>query len=127
MDLKGEPNAQELRMKQLWDHLPDFLKDPNNVPRLPIPLTDYHNDKLIIAGAIPKTDLVDQQWYIGKFRNTNIALWDKQNDEFKYRRNKFGKYFWDQCKHFQDDDGYALFVPVREATDIEIKTNLNDI
>jgi hypothetical protein len=29
------------------------------------------------------------------------------------------------CNHFQDDDGYALFVPIRFALDNEIEQELN--
>jgi hypothetical protein len=75
---------------------------------------------LIERGAIPKKDLVDGEWYYGEHRNCNFAKWNKNNNRFDYIRYKFG-YFWDCCNHFEDDDGFALFVPLRKATNQEIK------
>jgi hypothetical protein len=38
----------------------------------------YYVPKLIGAGAIPKKDLVDGEYYIGDHRCTHIAKWNKE-------------------------------------------------
>ncbi len=70
------------------------------------------------AGAIPKKDLVHGQIYIGEHRNTTIARWNQETNKFVHMRYKFG---WreDDCNHFEDDDGFALFVPIRLGTQEE--------
>ena len=123
-------------IKEYWNHLPKFV-DENQVPNIPIVqgvrgeitngITQEEHDnfyipKLIEAGAIPKNQLVDNTWYYGNFRNTRFCLWDDKNQEFKYWRHKFGRAFWGTCEHFQNDIGYAVFVPIREATQEEIDT-----
>ena len=67
---------------------------------------------LIRCGAIPKKDLIVGKTYIGNCRNTYEATWDGK--VFKYKRYKFGTYFDDEINHFEDDDGYDLFVPWKE-------------
>ena len=37
-----------------------------------------------------------------------------EKNVFEYWRHKFGV-FLDVCNHFEDDDGYALFVPIKEV------------
>jgi len=60
------------------------------------------------------------KWYYGEDRRCNFAKWNKNENQFEYIRYKFG-HFWDRCNHFEDDDGFALFVPIRKATDEEIQ------
>lgn len=31
---------------------------------------------------------------------------------------------WDECNHFEDDNGFALFVPLRLATQEEVEEQL---
>ena len=76
--------------------------------------------KLIHAGAIPKAKLEDGVWYYGEYRNSNFGKWDAVNQKFGLWRHKFG-WMWDTCNHFQDDNGYALFVPLRAANEEEIQ------
>jgi hypothetical protein len=69
--------------------------------------------KLIKAGAIPKKDLIDGALYIGEHRIANEAKWDAKEKQFRYQRYKFGNWYEDTCNHFEDDDGFALFVPIK--------------
>jgi len=84
-----------------------------DVPRLPIPLTIWHIEKLIEAGAIPKKDLIDGKMYYGKCRNANEAVWNEKRGVFTYKRNKFGHVFDEEINHFEDDSGFDLFVPIK--------------
>ena len=59
---------------------------------------------------IPKNTLVKDKEYIGNCRNSNKAVW--KGDYFEYQRYKFGNYYTDKINHYEDDDGYDVFVPV---------------
>lgn len=115
---------REKRIKEYWENVPKF-KNPEDVPDLPKvdekEWKDFYVPKLIEAGAIPKTDLVDGQYYIGEHRRANVGKWNGK--EFTYNREKFGKVFEDKCNHFEDDDGFALFVPIRIGTEEEYMQN----
>jgi hypothetical protein len=39
-------------------------------------------------------------------------VWD--GEKFTYQRYKFGFTFPEKINHFQDDDGYDLFVPIKK-------------
>lgn len=103
-----------------WENLTPF-KNAHDVPKLPIPMTPFHIEKLIEAGAIPKTELVDGKMYYGECRNADHAIWDAKRDVFVYKRNKFGYVFDEDINHFEDDDGYDLFVPIKLEDEINIK------
>lgn len=115
---------RKAELKKHWENLPHF-NTPEDIPNIPVVPKDEYNDyyvpKLIAAGAIPKDQLVDGQVYIGDHRNCTIAKWDATDNEFKYWRHKFKYVFIDTCKHFQDDDGFALFVPIGLATEEEFQ------
>ena len=106
------------RIKEYWDNLPRF-ETSDDIPELPTvdekEWKEFYVPKLIDAGAIPKKDLIDGQIYIGKHRNANIQRWNAKKDKFDHLRYKFG---WreDECNHFEDDDGFALFVPIGLGT-----------
>ena len=91
--LEAEKNRNEY-LEKLWNNLPTFLK-PEDVPNLPIIndakiWTDVYVPKLIKAGAIPKKDLVDGEYYLGDHRNATVAKWDAKINKFVYNRFKFG-------------------------------------
>ena len=67
-------------------------------------------EKLIEKGAIPKKDLVIGTTYTGVCRNSDEATW--LGDKFEYIRYKFGTRYKETINHFEDDDGYDLFVPL---------------
>ena len=100
---------------EYWKNLPPF-EDENSIPDIPIiDKEDYINiiiPNIIRCGGIPKSELVVGKTYIGSCRNTTKAVWN--GEEFEYKRYKFGTYFDDAVNHFEDDDGYDLFVPIKE-------------
>jgi hypothetical protein len=122
---KAQWEAQnEQNRQQWWAGLKPF-KEADEVPQLPNPLTPYYIERLIQLGAIPLIDLVDGQWYYGDYRNANLAKWDSQEQVFHHLRYKFG-YRWDTCNHFENDDRFALFTPLRLATPDEVQTELSN-
>ena len=87
-----------------------------------VPVTDPETYKNIVipnfirCGAIPKAQLVVGKTYIGSCRNAGEAIW--KGDHFTYRRYKFGYIFDDEnINHFEDDNGYDLFVPIKLKED----------
>ena len=112
------------RIKEYWENLPKII-NPNDVPDLPKvdiqEWMDYYVPKLVEAGAIPKKDLTENQIYIGDHRQATVAKWNGK--EFVYNRTKFNNVYEDKCNHFEDDDGFALFVPLRFGTEEEYKQN----
>lgn len=115
---------REKRIREHWENLPKF-EHPNDVPELPTVdvknWKEFYVPKLIEAGAIPKKDLVIGQVYIGEHRRATVARWT--GEEFVYNRTKFNWVYEDVCNHFEDDDGYALFVPIRVGTEEEYQKN----
>jgi hypothetical protein len=90
-----------------------------DVPHLP-KMNDFYTNRLIELGAIPKQKLEDGVWYYGNYRNSDLGKWNERTQKFGLWRNKFG-WMWDTCNHFQDDDGFALFVPIRKANRQELE------
>lgn len=72
---------------------------------------------LIEKGAIPKSKLKNKTKYYGSCRNTNYAIWNAESQKFCYERWKFGIVSIDYVNHFEDDDGYDLFIPIKECTE----------
>lgn len=70
---------------------------------------------LTTSRAIAKRDLEDGAYYTGDHRIASIARWDAKAQQFLYMRDKFGDTFVDTCNHFEDDNGLALFVPLRKV------------
>ena len=111
---------REKRIRDFWENeLPKFNK-PEDVPELPKvdekEWKEFYVPKLIESGAIPKKDLIHGQVYIGEHRNTTVARWNQETNKFDHMRYKFG-WMEDDCNHFEDDDGFALFVPIRLGTE----------
>jgi hypothetical protein len=67
---------------------------------------------LIRCGAIPKSKLVNGKLYAGTCRNASEARW--VDGKFIYTRHKFGYIFDEKINHFEDDNGFDLFVPLYE-------------
>jgi hypothetical protein len=120
--LKQLKEERELRIKEYWENGLPYFNNPEDVPELPKvdekEWKQYYVPKLIEKGAIPKKDLVDGQIYIGEHRRTTIAKWNQEKNRFDYMRYKWG-WFQDECNHFEDDDGFALFVPIKLGTEEE--------
>ena len=122
-----EKGERKRRMVEYWNNLPKFEKpeDVPGIPRVdPVEYKEFYVPKLIGAGAIPKNELVDGQFYFGEYRNANVGRWLAEKHVFEHWRYKFG-FRIDHCNHFEDDNGYALFVPIRLANEQEIEEYLN--
>lgn len=71
----------------------------------------FVQDTLIRHGAIPLHELKVGKTYIGTCRNASEAVW--LGDKFEYIRYKWGETFPEKINHFEDDDGYDVFVPIK--------------
>ena len=110
---------KQIRMKNrisVFENLKPF-KTVDDIPDIPI--LENENDykeivvkNLIRCGAIPKNKLEIGKTYLGNCRNSSEGIWD--GEKFHYLRHKFGTVPWDEINHFEDDDGYDLFVPIKE-------------
>jgi len=118
--LQAFKEYNENKQREYWKNLKIF-EDEKDVPTLPRNLDDFYINRLIELGAIPKDQLEDGIWYYGNYRNSSFGKWDAEKQKFHIIRYKFGYYLWDECYHFQDDDGFALFVPLRKATPEEVE------
>jgi hypothetical protein len=114
--------------KEYWENLKVFEK-PEDIPGIPVYrgeeeerfFRDTVVPNLIRCGAIPKSMLKEGCWYIGDNRNTDCAKWNGK--EFEYKRYKFNSTFTDTCCHFEDDDGYAFFIPFKEIAPKRLYTD----
>lgn len=68
---------------------------------------------------IEKKDLEVGEYYVGRCRNSHVAMWN--GDVFIYLRTKFGDTFAEDIYHPEDDDGFDLFIPMRK-----LDTDLSD-
>ena len=100
--------------KKYWDKLKKF-ETIDDVPDLPVvsekDWKEYYVPILIKCGAIPKNDLIVGKDYIGNCRNSGIAKWN--GEQFEYNRTKWGFSYKDKINHFEDDNGFDLFVPIK--------------
>lgn len=114
--LKEKEKRLEDRIER-WNNLKPF-KTVDDIPEIPL-LNDnalYENlivKNLIRCGAIPKDKLKVGTVYEGTCRNTDKATWN--GEHFVYKRYKFGQWQDDKINHFQDDNGYDLFVPLKRC------------
>ena len=110
--------TKEERVKkqiEFWDKNNKSISDIYH-PKIPIMDKDlYHKHVvpgLIRMGAIPKENLEIGKFYKGYCRNSDRAVW--LGDKFEYDRVKFGHRFKEKINHFEDDNGYDLFVPYKQ-------------
>lgn len=71
--------------------------------------------------VIPKSELVKDCEYQGNCRNSDVAVWN--GSKFVYSRYKFGSWYDEEINHFEDDDGYDVFVPMKI---VETKNECNE-
>ena len=111
---KLKANREQI-YKDYWDNLKPF-DTPDDVPFIPVCDTERYNNyyvpRLIQAGAIPKNELIIGETYIGNCRNADEAIWNGK--QFEYQRYKFGVTYTEKINHFEDDNGYDLFVPIKK-------------
>ena len=120
MNKEEKINNYRKNLIEYYSKLEPFEGDKNKIPDIPQVnewCTKEIYDEVVVpnlirCGAIPKKNLKIGQWYIGDTRNAERAMWDGK--EFIYERCKWNSWFKDEVNHFEDDDGYALFVPIKE-------------
>ena len=101
--------------KERFQNMEPFLS-VDDIPELPV-VPDYNEYKtyiinnLIRCGAIPKNQL-EKGWYEGSCRNSSKAYWD--GSKFIYERHKWGTKYWDDIKHFEDDQYHDVFIPLNK-------------
>ena len=75
------------------------IDDIPTVPKMETPedYKEYVIKNYIRCGAIPKKDLIVGKTYLGDCRNASEAIW----------------IYDEEINHFEDDNGYDLFVPMK--------------
>jgi hypothetical protein len=109
------PTKEEM-YQRIIDSLNTMKSFEDYVPSVPIMRSKEDYDKYVVTnfircGAIPKKDLIVGKTYIGHCRNAGEAVW--LGDKFEYDRYKFGCTFKETINHFEDDNGFDLFVPLK--------------
>lgn len=109
-----ESNEQYNRIKRFLCEMEPFTDNIPDIPRMETPedYQEYVVKNFIRCGAIPKKDLIIGKTYIGDCRNASEAIWNGK--VFVYKRTKFGHTFNEEINHFEDDDGFDLFIPIKE-------------
>ena len=79
---------------------------------LPNPIPDELYEELFSKGVLRKEELKKDFYYFGTCRNANVARWN--GEKFTYIRHKFGTSFPEDINHLSDDNGYDLFIPLKE-------------
>ena len=60
---------------------------------------------------IGKSELEIGKEYSGEYRSAARAVWDGK--KFTYTSHKFGSEYQEHINHYEDDDGYDMFVPIK--------------
>lgn len=103
-------NIKYIKEKDAWLTMNEIFINNYDVPQLPKPLRQFHIQALIRCGAIAKKDLVINQKYYGRCRVGDTAIWNGDKFQvFDYKGN-----MTEQLFHFEDDDGFALFTPIKK-------------
>lgn len=99
---------------EYWKTRKPFINE-DHIPDIPyVNKEDYDNiiiPNIIRCGGIPKSELVIGKTYIGSCRNASEATWN--GEKFEYKRYKFGAWQDATINHFEDDNGYDLFIPIK--------------
>ena len=111
-DCNNEHNTEIMidHLQTMKPFTDDYIPEPPiTTPEL---YQKYVIPNFIRCGAIPKDKLIKGKTYFGSCRNADKAIW--LGDKFEYTRHKFGASYQEKINHFEDDDCYDLFVPIRE-------------
>lgn len=102
------------RIKKYLQEMEPFTDYIPSVPKMKTSedYQEYVVKNYIRCGAIPKKDLIIGKTYLGDCRNASEAIWNGK--VFVYKRRKFNLEYDEEINHFEDDNGYDLFVPIRE-------------
>lgn len=103
--------------KWFVNHKPwETVDEIPEMPVLPIDiLREHYWPEYYRMGAIHKADLISGKMYLGQCRNASVAEWN--GNEFVYERNKFGYTYGEKINHFEDDDGFDVFIPWKMLCD----------
>lgn len=112
--LQKEKEERYNNTLEYWRNRKPF-RNEDDIPPVPIVLPkDYEEviiPNIVRCGGIPKDKLIVGETYIGDCRNASEAVWNGKT--FTYMRTKFGTTYPEDINHFQDDDGYDVFVPIK--------------
>lgn len=109
-----ESNEQYNRIKRFLCEMEPFTDNIPDIPRMKTSedYQEYVVKNFVRCGAIPKKDLIIGKTYIGDCRNASEAIWNGK--VFVYKRTKFGYTFDEEINHFEDDNDFDLFIPIKE-------------
>lgn len=99
-------NIDNMNKEEINYRIIEFVKYYNNNYKTDINIED--------CCIIPKKDLIVGQEYNGICRNSIKAIWNGK--EFEYKRFKIFEFYTDTINHYEDDDGYDVFVPVMKSS-----------
>ena len=113
-------NIKAWRMEHFNNMKP--FESIDDIPDIPMMDTSEEYEEIVVknlirCGAIPKEQLEVGARYAGSCRNFSEAVWNGK--EFEGKRYKWGMWEDDTINHFQDDDGYDVFVPIKKIGDRE--------
>ena len=118
--LEEEKKNRVQNLIKRFQEMEPFDGDVDRIPLLPVVDDEIYQKhivpNLIRCGAIPKENLIVGHTYLGDCRNASKAVW-KENGRFEYMRTKFGWTYPEEINHFQDDDGYDVFTPIKDITE----------
>lgn len=112
-DLERIKQERYERVKKYLQEMEPFTDFVPTVPKMETPedYEEYVVKNYIRCGAIPKKDLIVGKTYLGDCRNASEATWNGK--VFVYKRRKFNWEYDEEINHFEDDNGYDLFVPLK--------------
>ena len=87
-----------------------------------LPLHDEKTGRTIV----PKAELVNGAYYIGRCRNATIARWSDARGTFFHWRVKFERIFVEEIKHPIDDHHFDVFRVVWVLTDPKFEIPFDD-
>jgi hypothetical protein len=112
-------DSVEFSKNHYFPKIEKFDEDNLCVIHLPKPIPFAMYNELYEKGIVRKSNLKKNHYYYGDCRNANVALWN--GFEFVYNRYKFGSYFIETIKHIEDDNGFDLFVPLKEIENDKVE------
>jgi hypothetical protein len=78
-----------------------------------VPFELPHHDEKTGRPILPKEQLVDGAYYIGRCRNATIARWSSMHGCFFHWRKKFDRIYVEEIKHPIDEHYFDVFRVVR--------------
>ena len=110
---------KEMRYMSIIEWLENMtpFDDVENIPSVPKMRNEEDYKKYVVknfirCGAIPKSQLEVGKTYLGDCRNASKATWNGK--VFTYQRTKFSFTYNEEINHFEDDNGFDLFVPLKK-------------